>query len=276
MATYAIGDIQGCYDEFMRLLDLLEFNPANDKLWIAGDMINRGPASLAVMKHVMSLKESAIAVLGNHELHLLALSKNRALKPGRNDTIGDILGSPDIEDISAWLCSQPLFHYDDKVGFAMVHAGLAPEWSIKDAIQYSNELSTTLSSDVNGKIFLKNMYGNEPSIWNESLKGIQRSKYIADCLTRCRYFTPNGYLDFEEKRHPSHAKADLTPWYLMPNTRWGGTPIVFGHWASLTISKSINLEYQIFPLDTGAVWGGRLTAMRLDDKEIFSIEAKPR
>ncbi len=274
MTTYAIGDIQGCYDEFRRLLDLLKYNPDKDKLWLAGDLVNRGPASLAVLKHVMSLKDAAIVVLGNHELHLLALSQNQQLKPGQNDTIGQILDSPELEQIVKWLRAQPLFHYDNKLEFAMVHAGLPPEWSIKDALMHSNELSQILSDEVEGENFLKHMYGNEPSIWDERLEGIDRWKFIADCLTRCRYFTPNGYLEFEEKRHPSLVKDSLQPWYLMPNARWRGTPIVFGHWASLSIPKHTSLENQIFPIDTGAVWGRDLTAISLEDKKLFSVPAK--
>jgi bis(5'-nucleosyl)-tetraphosphatase (symmetrical) len=274
MTTYAIGDIQGCYDEFRRLLDLLKFNPDKDKLWLAGDLVNRGPASLAVLKYVMSLKDAAIVVLGNHELHLLALSQNQQLKPGRDDTIGQILDSPELELIVKWLRAQPFFHYDNKLEFAMVHAGLPPEWSIKDALMHSNDLSQILSDEVKGRNFLKHMYGNEPSIWDEHLEGIDRWKFIADCLTRCRYFTPNGYLEFEEKRHPSLVDDSLQPWYLMPNARWRGTPIVFGHWASLSISKHTSLENQIFPIDTGAVWGRDLTAISLEDKKLFSVPAK--
>jgi bis(5'-nucleosyl)-tetraphosphatase (symmetrical) len=274
MATYAIGDIQGCYDEFRRLLDLLKFNPSKDKLWIVGDLVNRGPASLAVIKYIMSLKDAAVVVLGNHELHLLALSQNPQLKQGKNDTLRQILDSPELDQFTRWLCAKPLFHYDNKLKFAMVHAGLPPEWSAKDALIHSNELSRILSDEVEGKNFLNNMYGNEPSIWNDSLEGIERWKFIADCLTRCRYFTSNGYLEFEEKRHPSVAKDGLRPWYLMPNARWRGTPIVFGHWASLSVPKRTILENQIFPIDTGAVWGRDLTAMRLEDREIFSVPAK--
>jgi len=274
MTTYAIGDIQGCYDEFRRLLDLLNFNPSTDKLWITGDLVNRGPASLAVLKHVMSLKDAAIIVLGNHELHLLALSLNRELKPGKNDTLGEILNSPELREIIQWLRSKPLFYYDDELEFAMVHAGLPPEWSIKDALIHANELSQILSDEVEGKNFLRQMYGNEPSIWDESLRGVERWKFIADCLTRCRYLTPSGYLEFEEKRHPSLVKDNLHPWYLMHNARWSGTPIVFGHWASLSVPKSISLKHQIFPIDTGAVWGRDLTAMSLEDRELFSVPAK--
>ena len=274
MATYAVGDIQGCYDEFRRLLDLLKFNPDKDKLWLAGDLVNRGPASLAVVKHVMSLKNAAIVVLGNHELHLLALSQNRQLKPGKNDTIGQILDSPELDRIVKWLRHQPLFHYDNELKFAMVHAGLPPEWSINDALMHANELSNILSNEVVGKNFLKHMYGNEPSIWDERLEGIDRWKFIANCLTRCRYFTPNGYLEFEEKRPPSLVKGSLRPWYLMPNARWRGTPIVFGHWASLSVTKHTSLENQIFPIDTGAVWGRDLTAISLEDKKLFSVSAK--
>jgi bis(5'-nucleosyl)-tetraphosphatase (symmetrical) len=258
----------------MRLLDLLAFNPGEDKLWIAGDLINRGPESLAVLKHVMSLEESAIVVLGNHELHLLALSQNRQLKSGKSDTLAEILDCPELEQITKWLLAKPLFHYDTELEFAMVHAGLPPEWSIKDALIHANELSKILSNEVEGKNFLKHMYGNEPSIWNENLEGIERWKYIADCLTRCRYFTSDGYLEFEEKRHPSLVKDGLQPWYLMPNPRWRGTPVVFGHWASLSVPQSTSRDYQIFPIDTGAVWGRHLTAMSLEDKKLFSVSAK--
>ncbi len=274
MATYAIGDIQGCYNEFMHLLDLLKFDPSSDKLWIAGDMVNRGPESLAVLEKIMSLKQAAVVVLGNHELHLLALSKNPESKPGKNDTIEDVLSSPRLKEITTWLCDKALFHYDPKLRFAMVHAGLPPQWSIASALKYSNELSITLSDEVNGKKFLKSMYGNEPSIWKDNLKGMERLKFIADCLTRCRYFSSLGYLDFMEKKDPSQADVNLRPWYLIPEARWGGTPIVFGHWASLTLTQNDSEKYQVFPIDTGAVWGGKLTAMRLEDKRFFSVDAK--
>jgi bis(5'-nucleosyl)-tetraphosphatase (symmetrical) len=274
LSTYAIGDIQGCYNELSKLLQLINFDKRMDTLWLAGDLINRGPSSLAVMKQVMGLGNAAKVVLGNHELHLLALVTAGLPIKNSKDTFHDILASPDCSKIVQWLKQQSFCHWDAKLNFAMVHAGVPPEWSLAKTLDLARELESALANEDSGNEFLLSMYGNEPATWNDKLTGNERLRFIANCLTRCRYFTKQGAMNFSEKRTPMAARAELIPWYLMPARKTASTRIIFGHWASLNLPKTEWEKHLVYPLDTGAVWGRKLTAMRLEDKEIFSVQSE--
>ncbi len=274
MSTYAIGDIQGCHLEFSKLLQLINFDKCSDTLWLAGDLINRGPSSLAVMDQVMSLGRAAKIVLGNHELHLLALVTAGIPIKKSKDTFHDILASPNCSKIVKWLKQQSFFHWDSGLNFAMVHAGIPPEWSIEKTLELSTELESTLADEKSSGEFLNSMYGNEPATWNDKLVGNDRLRFIANCLTRCRYFTEQGALNFSEKRTPKAAHKSLIPWYLMPGRKTANTRIIFGHWASLELPKLEWEKHLVYPLDTGAVWGRKLTAMRLEDRQIFAVQSE--
>ncbi len=265
MATYAIGDIQGCYQSFIKLLKKINFDPSHDQLWLAGDMVNRGPNSLKVMAFILDHQDNVRCVLGNHDLHFLAVSHEcHAANP--KDTFQDILSS-DLKYLCMdWLSKQPLALYNRPLHILMIHAGLPSTWSNRDAVRYSNEISEALLSPTADQFYL-GMYGNQPDCWNDSLQGIPRLRFITNALTRMRYCYPDGRLELSTKSPPNANNAHLSPWFELENTRYKGD-IVFGHWASL---KGKVTKKRIFPLDTGCVWGGSLTAMRLEDKRVFSV-----
>lgn len=268
MSVYAIGDIQGCYSELQALLDEIRFEPQHDLLWFAGDLVNRGPHSLEVVRFVKALGERAITVLGNHDLHLLATSEG--IRRKSKDTFGDILSAPDRDELLAWLRHRPLLHRDEEFGFTMVHAGLPPQWSVADAEHYSNELATVLEGPEFGA-FLKNMYGDQPALWSERLHGWDRLRFITNALTRMRYCDPRGAIVIEPTGPPETVGADLSPWYSVPDRRSAGERIIFGHWATLQMHRPLDPAHGVYHLDTGCVWGGRLTALRLDDERFFSV-----
>jgi bis(5'-nucleosyl)-tetraphosphatase (symmetrical) len=226
------------------------------------------------MKRVMGLGSAAKVVLGNHELHLLALVAAGMPIKNSKDTFHDILASPDCNKIVQWLKQQSFFHWDAKLNFAMVHAGVPPEWSIAKTLDLARELESALANENSSNEFLLSMYGNKPATWNDKLTGNERLRFIANCLTRCRYFTKQGAMNFSEKRTPMPARTELIPWYLMPARQTANTRIIFGHWASLNLPKTEWEKHLVYPLDTGAVWGRKLTAMRLEDKEIFSVQSE--
>ncbi|MEQ8233803.1 MAG: symmetrical bis(5'-nucleosyl)-tetraphosphatase [Gammaproteobacteria bacterium] len=272
MATYAIGDIQGCQREFDNLLAATAFDARCDRLWITGDLVNRGPRSLDVVRAVMQLGDAAVTVLGNHDLHLLALALLPEARLRRRDSVDDILDAPDRDDIIDWLRSQPLIHADATRGLAMVHAGLAADWSVEDAVRYAGEVSTCLRDDATVTHFLAQMYGDVPARWDPALSGAERLRFITNCLTRMRYCHADGTLELSEKGAPS-ADDDLLPWYAVPGRRSRDTSIVFGHWSTLRLDAAACRRYNVWPLDTGAVWGDRLTALRLEDFARFSVSS---
>lgn len=273
MATYAVGDVQGCYRELMALLAAIDFEPHRDRLWLTGDLVNRGPESLAVMRAVMAFGDAAITVLGNHDLHLLAL----ALLPGealrRRDTVQDVLDAPDRDALIDWLCRQPLLHVDAALGIALVHAGLPAQWTIAEAISCADEVSQALSDPHTRMAFLGMMYGDRPVRWDADLSGPDRLRFITNALTRMRYATSDGALDLTEKGAPQTAPASLTPWYAIPQRRSRDTTVVFGHWSTLRLGAAECRAHNVYPLDTGAVWGDRLTALRLEDRMLFSVSS---
>lgn len=260
MAVYAIGDIQGCYDEFELLLERIRFNPTIDRLWLTGDLVNRGPQSLAVLRRVKALGEAVITVLGNHDLHLLALALDPHAKRKAKDTVQDVLDAPDRDELIDWLRHQPLLHHDPGLQFTMIHAGLPPQWDLTLAMRCAHELQLVLRDAVDARELLTHMYGDQPDIWNENLQGMARLRFITNCLTRLRACTADGRLNLKAKEAPDKLGAGLYPWFLAPNRRTTNDRIIFGHWSALGFHNDDN----VLALDTGCVWGGSLCAIRID------------
>jgi bis(5'-nucleosyl)-tetraphosphatase (symmetrical) len=261
MAIYAIGDIQGCYDPFRRLLDELEFDTGKDTLWITGDLVNRGPKSLKTLRFVRSLGDSAITVLGNHDLHLLALSVGKIRYGQRFETLDSILKASDCDELMDWLRHRPLAHYNKSLKTLLVHAGTHPGWSAKKTLARANEVERALQGD-KYEIMLGKMYGNAPTQWSGDLTGYRRLRFIVNCLTRMRMITKKMRLNFAHSGSPWRARSDLVPWYDVADPAWAGTRVVFGHWSSL----GLVVLPEMISLDTGCVWGRQLTAVRLDKR----------
>lgn len=262
MSTYAVGDIQGCLEPLQALLIKINFSPAKDSLWVAGDLINRGPESLQTLRLLYHLRDSSKIVLGNHDLHLLASAAGYR-SPTPSDTINEIITAPDRDVLLEWLRQQPLVHHDKSLGYTMVHAGIPPQWSIKDALTYSAEIEAVLRSN---KIvsFFKHMYGNNPDRWDEKLKGHERWRLITNYFTRMRFCDKNGRLELNAKTVT--APKGFSPWFTHSSRKTVNDNILFGHWAAL---KGITHTPKVFALDTGCVWGGELTMMRLEDQKRF-------
>jgi bis(5'-nucleosyl)-tetraphosphatase (symmetrical) len=258
MAVYAIGDVQGCHDSLIRLLERIGFNRRTDTLWLTGDLVNRGPCSLETLRLVKSLGRAAITVLGNHDLHLLAVAAGcQSAQPG--DTLNAILTAPDRAELIDWLRRQPLVRHDARLGWTLVHAGLAPQWTIEDALSLADEVERRLASS-NWTTFLANMYGNTPARWDRGLRGDDRLRVIVNYMTRLRFCTPDGRMDFAHKGPPGTQPAPFVPWFEAPRRQNADGRIVFGHWAALGIVSKNN----VLAVDSGCVWGGSLTAFRLD------------
>ena len=269
MATYAIGDVQGCYRELQLLLRECGFDARRDTLWFAGDLVNRGPSSLDVLRFVADLGDRARTVLGNHDLHLVASA--RGIRPLRaKDTFQDVLDAPDGEALVDWLRHRPLIHRDADRGFVMVHAGIAPAWTIDDALVHGAELSQALRASDHPRL-LAGMYGNEPDKWRSSLTGLDRLRFITNACTRMRYCRRDGRLDFSETGPPGAQDPALAPWFTLRDARTDGTRIVFGHWATLQVEAALSRDLHVRHVDTGCVWGGSLTALRLEDDREFSV-----
>ena len=270
MSTYAIGDVQGCFKELILLLDKINFDETNDRLWFVGDLVNRGPDSLKVVNFIMNLGESVITVLGNHDLHLVALAEGIML-PKKTDTVTPILRSPDKQELIAWFRQQPLMHHDKDLNFYMVHAGLPPQWEILQALELASEVSQFLNSD-NYLSFIKVMYGNTPALWDENLKGNDRLRYIVNCFTRIRFLNDKHELNFSEKGAPGSNDDHLFPWFTIDHRKSKNEKIIFGHWATVHLGNIHDFSpYNVYPIDTGCFWNGDLTAMRLEDGKLFSV-----
>jgi len=265
MAVYAIGDVQGCYSALIKLLQKINFNSAADKLWFTGDIVNRGSQSLETLRFIKSLGEQHCTVLGNHDLHLLAVAHGaHAGFPG--DTLQPILAAKDRDELIDWLCRRPLLHHEDN--FLMLHAGLAPNWTLLDAKKYAREVEMVLQNNNQRMDFFRNMYGNFPDQWSEDLTGVDRLRCITNYLTRARFCYPDGRLALKLSENVSANTAEFYPWYKLPNRKIVEQNIIFGHWAAL---GGVTNTEKIFALDTGCVWGFSLTAMRLDDGQRFSV-----
>lgn len=259
MPTYAIGDIQGCCDEFETLLDRIRFDPARDRVWLTGDLVNRGPRSLDVLRLVRSFGDAAITVLGNHDLHLVAAAADASrLKSG--DTLDEILRAPDREELLRWLKARPLLHHDATLGYTMIHAGLPPEWDLEIAQRCATELHEVLKDDDRCLHLLKNMYGNQPDRWSETLAGIDRLRFITNCFTRLRMCRADGTLEVKYKGPPDKAPSNIMPWFRVPGRKSRSLRIVFGHWSALGYYDAES----VLSIDTGCVWGSSLCAVRLD------------
>lgn len=266
MATYAIGDIQGCCDPLRRLLDYLHFDPGRDRLWLVGDLVNRGPQSLEVLRFVRALGGAAQMVLGNHDLHLIMQAEGHG-RASKEDTLDDILVAPDRDELLAWLRQQPLVHAEGD--WAMVHAGLLPEWTVATAQLLSTEVSNALKAD-NYREFLAHMWGSEPTAWRDDLATWDRLRVTVNAMTRMRYLTADGAMELRapgNKAPPANGPVGCIPWFRAPKRASSAQLLVFGHWSALGLLNEQNL----LALDTGCLWGGALTAVRLDDRRVFQI-----
>lgn len=258
MTTYAIGDVQGCFDELQALLEVINFRPDKDQLWFAGDMVNRGPKSLQTLRFVRKL--GAITVLGNHDLHLLASAYLPRFRK-RRDTLEQITSASDGPELLDWLRQQPLIHHDPSNGYSLIHAGLPPQWDLKTALACAHEVEAVLQGD-SFIDFFKSMYGNQPSRWSKSLHGQERLRFITNCFTRLRYCSKKGELALGEKGAPGTQAKGLVPWYETPGRKSRKMKILFGHWSTLGVVD----DHGVHSLDTGCLWGGKLTALRLGKK----------
>ncbi|MCL9683041.1 symmetrical bis(5'-nucleosyl)-tetraphosphatase [Legionella maioricensis] len=267
MSDYAIGDVQGCYEPLQRLLDLIDFDEKTDRLWFVGDLVNRGPESLAVLRFISTLPLAPIITLGNHDLHLLGSLFGERPWKGHDDTIQIVLKAPDGEHLGHWLRKQSILHYSPELKVVMSHAGIAPLWDLSQAIHLAQELEAVLSGD-GYQEFLTHMYGNKPDIWSGDLMGLDRLRAITNYFTRMRFCDGRGRLELGYKGTIDKAPANLYPWYAVPGRKEIEVDIVFGHWAAL-MGKSPNPK--IHAIDTGCLWGGPLTALRLQDKQKFSV-----
>lgn len=262
MATYAIGDLQGCYDALMRLLDKIQFNPENDSLWLVGDLVCRGSQSPETLRFLQSLGDQAKCVLGNHDISLIA-SHYGLFKP--HASLQKLMQAPDRDELIHWLRHKPLLHIDESLGHCMVHAGISPKWNLIEAKQYANEIENILQNDgdLDLKEWLETIYHNKPRRWSEALSNDKRHRYIINSFTRMRYCNRHGKLNFKQKLSPNvvqRKKPHLMPWFNVPNRSKIDLKIVFGHWSTLGFYDNNH----VVALDTGCVWSGELTAYQID------------
>jgi len=270
MSVYAIGDIQGCYDPFRRLLDKLAFDSDKDRLWLTGDLVNRGPESLKTLRFVRSLGDRAVTVLGNHDLHLLAVANGVGDLHDRRDSLAELLDAEDCADLIDWLRRRPLAHFSEKLNTLMVHAGVHPRWTVKKTLARAAEVEAVLQSEDYADL-LPRLYGNSPARWSGKLGGNKRLRFIVNCLTRMRMIDRDGRLDLTHKGPPDNSRSGLLPWFDIPDARWLGTRIVFGHWSAL----GLIVKPDLIGVDTGCVWQRELTAVRLNGRpRVVQIECR--
>jgi bis(5'-nucleosyl)-tetraphosphatase (symmetrical) len=269
MARWAIGDVQGCCEELEQLLIRIRFSSDRDQLWLVGDLVNRGPASLAVLRLVRSLGDGAISVLGNHDLHLLAVAWSGA-KLRRNDTLSEILAAPDREPLLQWLQQLPLAYFEPEHGDLLLHAGVLPQWSVAQTLDLAAEVQQALRN--NPRALLSDMYSDQPDRWQATLAGPDRLRLAINVLTRLRFCTADGRVDFGQKGKPDSAPKPWLPWFKAPHRASRDQRIVFGHWSALGFYS----ERGVIGLDTGCVWGGALTAINLDDPEAAPVSVPSR
>lgn len=261
MAVYVIGDVQGCYSSLKKLLKAINFDQYEDKLWFVGDLVNRGPQSLKTLRFVRSLGESAMAVLGNHDLHLLALYYGQT-KVRSSDSLSQVLEAEDCKELMEWLRFRPLLHYDIGLNFAMVHAGIYPGWSLSEALERAREVEQAIRGE-NVVDFLREMYGNQPARWSDQLDGMDRLRFITNVFTRMRYLRQDGSLDLDAKGAPQKLNSsDVNPWFEFSQSAIKHNRLAFGHWSTLPT----NQYGSCFAIDSGCLWGGRITALRIDKK----------
>ena len=266
MTRYAIGDVQGCHAELRALVRELKFSPDRDVLWFVGDLVNRGPQSLETLRYIHSLGDNAVVVLGNHDLHLLAVVYGSKRKRKSGDTIDDVLEAPDRDKLLEWLITRPLVHFDADQADLMVHGGVIPRWTLKQTLDVAREVESALRT--NPRELFDNMYGDQPDRWSENLTGYDRLRFAINVLTRMRFCTADGRIDLKMKGPPTAARAPFKPWFEHENRLTQDVRILFGHWSALGFSRSHNTV----GLDTGCVWGGSLSAFNLDaDAPLISV-----
>lgn len=266
MATYAIGDIQACFDEFLTLLDSLHFDAKKDRLWLTGDLVGRGPKPLETLRYIRDMGEAATVVLGNHDLNLLAQAEGISKK--KDKTLSCVLKADDATELLQWLRHRPLLHIDTNSGYGMVHAGLAPQWDTATASQCAREVEAALRGDKYKK-YLQAMYGDKPKLWSTKLKGKQRLRFITNCLTRLRYCDSHGALALKEKRSPEAITSGISPWFALAQRQSTDITWLFGHWS--TLSQIYWPEHRVYGLDSGCIWGGALTALCLETQAITTL-----
>jgi len=270
VATYAIGDVQGCYDELQRLLDKVRFDPGRDRLWFTGDLVNRGPRSLKVLRFVRGLGSRAVTVLGNHDLHLVAASINRRTRA--RDTLDGILKARDRDELVDWLRRLPLIHVEGD--WVLVHAGLPPQWTVDEAVSICSEAARAIASRRSDGFLAEGMYGDQPDRWSPTLRGRDRLRFVINCCTRLRVCTPEGHIDLRYKGPAGATPDGLIPWFTVPGRRSASSTVVFGHWS--TLGRVHWPPYKVYGLDTGCVWGRKLTALRLEDRRLFAVASEFR
>ncbi|MFH1494358.1 MAG: symmetrical bis(5'-nucleosyl)-tetraphosphatase [Pseudomonadota bacterium] len=263
MPTYAIGDLQGCHAALEKLLEHIEFDAKKDRIWLVGDLINRGTGSVAILRWAMGLGDALVTVLGNHDLHTLAVAEG-FVPLHRSDTIQDILQAPDRDELLHWLRQQPLAYREDD--FFLVHAGLLPQWTPEQALALAGEVESVLRGE-DYRDFLEHMYGNEPRRWRDDLRGMKRLRLITNAMSRLRFCTSDGTIDFSHKGPLGSQPAELLPWFDVPGRASQGVTVLFGHWSALGLMQQPNLV----ALDSGCLWGGELSALRLEDRQVFQI-----
>jgi bis(5'-nucleosyl)-tetraphosphatase (symmetrical) len=269
MARWAVGDVQGCCDELEQLLARIRFSAERDQLWLVGDLVNRGPKSLETLRLVRSLGANAISVLGNHDLHLLAVRLVGA-KQRRSDTLAPILAAADCDTLLEWLQQLPLAHFERAHQDLLLHAGVLPQWTVPQTLQLAAEVERALREDP--RTLLSGMYGDQPDRWQPALSGLARLRLTINVLTRLRFCTPDGRVDFRQKGKPESAPSPWLPWFKVPDRASRGERLVFGHWSAL----GFHSERGVLALDTGCVWGGALTAVNLDDREAPPVSVPSR
>lgn len=267
MAIFVIGDLQGCYHSFLNLLEACRFDPGQDRLWLVGDLINRGPHSLAVLRWMRTHDRCVNVVLGNHDLHALAVHEG-LVEPHRNDTLDALLAAEDRDPLFDWLRLQPLAHAAQ--GYLMIHAGLLPQWDAAKASQLAREVEAVLRGP-DYRRFLATMYGNTPDHWDDALTGMRRLRVITNALTRLRICTPEGRMEFRFKGSPKDIPQGYQPWFEVKGRKNREDMLIFGHWSALGLMVRDNL----IALDSGCLWGGRLTAIRLEDRQVFQVPRAP-
>lgn len=263
MPTYAIGDLQGCHAALEKLLERIEFDAKKDRIWLVGDLINRGTGSVAILRWAMGLGDALVTVLGNHDLHTLAVAEG-FVPLHRSDTIQDILQAPDRDELLHWLRQQPLAYREDD--YFLVHAGLLPQWTPEQALALAGEVESVLRGE-DYRDFLEHMYGNEPRRWRDDLRGMKRLRLITNAMSRLRFCTSDGTIDFSHKGPLGSQPAELLPWFDVPGRASQGVTVLFGHWSALGLMQQPNLV----ALDSGCLWGGELSALRLEDRQVFQI-----
>jgi len=269
MAVYAIGDLQGCYREFRHLLRAMDFRDDRDQLWLTGDLVNRGQQSLDTLRYVSAMGPACTTVLGNHDLHLLAITAGAA-SPGRLDPgLEELLRARDLDPLLEWLRARPLIHHDTDLGYTLVHAGLSPQWDIDTALKATAEVEAALSGEKFTRL-MKKMYGNQPDAWHDGLGKAQRRRYTINSCTRMRFCHPDGRLDFSQKGPPGQITSPLQPWFELKRPHQG-LRIVFGHWSSL----GLLLSEDVVGLDTGCVWGRSLSGVRLEPEGVVQSWGVP-